>query len=219
MADRLDANRILAALAAHADEAFSVGEIAQALKQQHARKRVINRLGCLMKHRLVERAPDAENRERKFGESGDVAFYRATKEGRAFVKAGKRVKCGRQGPLTGAAAPREDTYRARLWKVLRTARKATVPELVEAAATDTATKAALTRATNQAQIYVKALVRAGVAAVLPVKAKGYAPTSNGFKRFALVRDLGPLAPSTRASGLFDPNTRETIPYAPKEMKR
>lgn len=44
------------------------------------------------------------------------------------------------------------------------------------------------------QRYLRSLYQAGYLTILPVKARSTRPYSNGFRRFRLIRDTGPLAP-------------------------
>jgi hypothetical protein len=100
--------------------------------------------------------------------------------------------------------------RQKIWSAFRIARKATLADLATAAM---APGADADKTIENARKYLKGLCRGGIAAELPVRERGHAPTSNGFKRFSLVLDLGPRAPVVTSAGVFDPNKRETIPYA------
>jgi hypothetical protein len=70
-----------------------------------------------------------------------------------------------------------------------------------------------------ARTYLLLLCRAGVALRLRDREPGFAPSSNGFVRYALMKDLGPIAPVTRANALFDPNARKHIAYATRKAVR
>lgn len=165
-----------------------------------SRKALLRALGRLMNNKLARRV------------GRDLpAMYEATDRGRALIASGRRVTSGPKGPHTGPRKQRKETFRARLWRAFRMKQKATIPDLIEIARDASCTE----NLSNNAQIYMRRLVSAGVASTFLIRAKGFAPTSNGFKRFALIRDLGPQAPRVHADHLFDPNSGEKIPYQAK----
>ncbi len=138
--------------------------------------------------------------------------YVATKEGRAFVKAGRSVAehVLNYPPLakaTTGAKLKGDNFRAALWLAFRFAKRATIPELIEAAGDQ-----GVVKTTDLAHAYMKALTRAGIAVEMKRREPGFAPTSNGFKRYALLNDLGVKPPKAAAEFLLDPNSGERIPY-------
>jgi hypothetical protein len=94
----------------------------------------------------------------------------------------------------------------RVWRALRILGKASLPELLEIAD-------AQGRPAEHTRKYLAMLTRYGIVVISGRRSEGSAPTSNGFKRYILVRDLGPIAPvwSQRKQVLFDPNSRENIP--------
>jgi hypothetical protein len=166
------------------------------------RKKIINVLGRLSSAKLALRFAPVE---RKFGPQR--ATWWATDKGRALIASGGRVTSGPNGPHAAPANQTKDTFRARVWRALRVKGKATIPDLVEIASrpNDRAVK-------SNAQHYLRFLIAAGVAVRLPLRSPGFAPTSNGFARYALARDLGPRAPVATKKGLFDPNSGQHIPY-------
>ncbi len=192
----LDSNAVLRLLAQGPWE-LSAGEIVAHLKPQPKRKQLLEALGRLMQRKLVERVKPM--RQANFERI--EPHYRLTPGGRDFVAAGKRVTSGPNGPLAGVRDRGQQTFRARLWRALRIARKATIPELIEIARDKTDTEAV----PANAFVYLKYLARAGVVAKLPTRERGHAITSPGFTRWALLRDLGPLAPIAAAKHLVDPN--------------
>lgn len=209
MANQVD---ILSALV-EAKKPLSIDEIMVRLPHPSAsktsRRHIIKALGKLMDKKLAQRA-DAKtfNEGQRRNWHGEQPLYQSTDAALGF-KPYKSLVLGskkRNGPPRIIA----DTKRQKYWTALRIAGKATLVDLVETASRRGDDPA---KAIGNARKYLKALAKAGVAAVLPLRAKGHAPTSNGFLRFAIVRDLGPLAPIVRHKGVFDPNTRETIPYA------
>lgn len=169
------------------------------------RKKLINALGRLINAKLAVRILPPV---RRFGPC--ISEYCATDAGRALIASGKRVTSGPKGALTRQRNAPKDTFRGRLWRALRMARKATIPDLVEIAQSGKERDAY-----NNANAYLRRLVLAGVAVELPTRAKGFAPTSPGFNRYALIRDLGPQAPIATATHVFDPNSGTRIPYREK----
>lgn len=124
-------------------------------------------------------------------------FYRITDEGRAFLASGRQVNRGRH-----ARSPRSirtDTFRARLWRAARVARRFTINDLVQITAgpEDRAPRSGANR-------YIKALERAGILRRLP-------GPRNQAGRWLLLRDIGPRPPAVnkRATAVFDPNSGET----------
>lgn len=138
----------------------------------------------------------------------EVGCYVLTEEGAAFVASGETLKSGPQGKLTGHRRPCQRTFRDRVWEALRIRQKASVPELVELAGTSSS----YARDTDNCQRFLRALAGAGYLRPLPHRDAGIALTSNGFKRWHLLRDTGPEAPrvSVRNRTIFDPNTQETF---------
>lgn len=181
------------------------------------RKEVINALGKLLQKELVERR--AQPRV-TFGGNAAVE-YRATAAGRDLVKAGKPIVGKKTGPRNCLPKPKGE-MRQRLWEAMRLAKKATVQEIVEVVRQDG--DAPAVKVIKDCRNYFTALASAGVLTRLAVRAQGSAPTSNGFIRYALVRDLGPIAPSAGARCVTDHNVRHgddttaqaRIPYAQKE---
>ncbi|MGE4527983.1 MAG: hypothetical protein AB7D00_06410 [Rhodospirillaceae bacterium] len=144
---------------------------------------------------------------RGLADRAEVGCFTLTAEGEAFRASGKEVTSGPKGPLTQSyRRARRTTLRDRLWAALRVRRKASIPELLELASNGEAAALSL------AQKYTSALCRSGHLRELR-RDPGTAPTSNGFKRFALIRDTGPEAPlvRVRAREVYDPNTGETYP--------
>lgn len=115
-----------------------------------------------------------------------------TKLGLAALDQGARLTSGPKGP-TGRPNPRANSLRERAWRSLRIRRKASIPELV-GLLLDAGTPAAdVERAENNLHKYIRPLVCAGYL----VEMRREAPqslTSNGAKRYLLVRDTGPLPP-------------------------
>lgn len=130
--------------------------------------------------------------------------YSCTDAGRAFLAAGKRLTSGPRGKQPGKRLY-ADTLRERVWRAARIKRKFSLPELLEIAA-----RGEDRDAESNAGKYLRALKRAGFLAELPTRARGLAPTSNGCKRYLLVRDTGPQAPRwlPHRGIVFDPNDEQ-----------
>lgn len=131
--------------------------------------------------------------------------YEPTAEGIAWVAEGKEIKAG-QG-----ARPRTATrgLRQRAWWVIRARKTVTIPELLS-----TLVESGEKGASSNLSSYVGPLVKAGFLKVLAHRAPGRALTSNGHRRYQLIRNNGRLAPVVRQTDrvVFDPNTGEVFPY-------
>lgn len=186
---RWTTEKLLAALRA-TDDCRTVEELAAATGID--RKQVAKSCGILKTRGLAER--------RRAG------CYRLTEAGRIADRA---VRSGPTGKHTGRrGANRAPSLRERIWRALRSLHKASLPELLQVASLGDEKDAA-----SNARRYLGWLEQAGYIARLRTREPGTAPTSNGFVRWLLVRDSGPLPPrrSTRDGGLFDPNTGEAHP--------
>lgn len=130
----------------------------------------------------------------------EVGCYTLTAEGESFRAAGKEIKSGPNGPLNLAAVrrPRRTTQRDRLWSAMRILKKFTLGEILTLAGDGSE---------SNAQHYIAALAGAGYLRQMHRRERGTSLTSNGFKRWQLIRDTGPAAPIWRKQRgeLFDPN--------------
>lgn len=133
--------------------------------------------------------------------------YRITDAGTAAIVEGKEVTSGPKGP-TGPKV-RHGTFRERLWKAIRIERKGTVGNFLSLVLRDGEDE---DKAADNAQKYVCALCQAGYMTRLPGRQQGSRVNSNGFTRYLLVVNNGPLAPVVRRKQgqIYDPNTGETI---------
>lgn len=134
--------------------------------------------------------------------------YRLTKLGQAALEEGARLTSGPKGP-TGQIRPHADSLRDRAWRAMRIRRKGSIPELIGLLLDAGGDEADTKRATNNLQKYFRQLALAGYL----MEMRRDAPeslTSNGAKRYLLVRDTGPLAPITqeRAGTMYDQNERK-----------
>jgi hypothetical protein len=154
----------------------------------------------------------AKLRRSAFIELVDGGLYRITDAGRAFVAAGKRLTSGPRGTQHGHRLWRK-SLRQRAWHAMRLRRKFTVEDILLRAAE----AGDLDAETNLGK-FLRALVAAGYLTVLSRTKDANAPTtSNGVKRYLLVRDSGPRAPvwSDKRGSMYDPNTdEEHKPRAP-----
>jgi hypothetical protein len=146
--------------------------------------------------------------DRGFAERAERGCFTGTQAGLDFLLSGEPIKSGPRGHLTGRhRRPKRRTIQDRIWAALRIRQKASVPELIELAATEGAAPTV-----SHIQRYLKALVGAGYLRELPRREPGTAQTSNGFKRYQLLRDTGPIAPrySGKTRSVIDANTDEVI---------
>lgn len=127
---------------------------------------------------------------RGYAERVEAGCYQLTPAGHKALATGIAITSGPRGRLTGGLrkAPR-DTLRQRAWTAMRMSGAFTVGDIALAAA-----RPGDAMPENNLQRYMRQLHRAGYLAELPVRARGTALTSNGFKRFRLLKDTGPLAP-------------------------
>ncbi|MAO57107.1 MAG: hypothetical protein CMM61_15630 [Rhodospirillaceae bacterium] len=138
--------------------------------------------------------------------------YQITIEGRDVIASGTELSSGPRGALTQRRPrrPKRITFRQKLWRAMRikaaSAEKFTSEDLIALAASGRESNPQ-----HNAGRYLRALVNTGYLRVMPTRAPGHALTSNGFYRYALIRDTGPEAPVFRplTGVVYDPNTEET----------
>lgn len=131
--------------------------------------------------------------------------YHLTSLGLAALDEGAKLTSGPKGP-TGKPKVRPDGLRDRAWRLLRIRRKASAPELVGLLLDADSNGQESARAQNNLNKYLRMLVRAGYLSEMRREAPT-SPTSNGAKRFLLVRDTGPLSPipQPQFNAVFDQN--------------
>lgn len=130
--------------------------------------------------------------------------FRLTAEGRIALEAGANLKSGPKKP-SGKARDTAGSLREKVWRLLRIRQKASVPEVVGLLCDGEATAKTIEATTNNVQKYLRALRATGYLIEMR-REPGTKPTSNGFKRYLLVRDTGPLAPTRRGKDcVYDPN--------------
>lgn len=126
---------------------------------------------------------------RGLAERVEAGCYQLTSAGLEAAARGEAITSGPMGRHTAKARkPIADTLRQRAWTAMRMSGAFTVGALVMAAGRGEAD------AENNLQRYLRRLKGAGYVAELPVRERGTALTSNGFKRYRLIRDTGPAAP-------------------------
>ncbi|MGR3760921.1 MarR family transcriptional regulator [Roseobacteraceae bacterium NS-SX3] len=141
-------------------------------------------------------------------ERAEIGCFRLTGEGAAAKARGEQISYGPKGPYSEVKKALPNTLRQRAWNVMRIRRKFAIPDLLVAAALGEERMAH-----DNLQKFCRALRAAGVLRQLPGKQRGTALSSPGYARFALLNDLGPIAPSYRHSrkALFDHNAKEELP--------
>lgn len=148
---------------------------------------------------------------RDYLERVETGCYQLTPVGIAAAQAGEIISSGPWRPDTARARkPWRDTFRRRLWSAMRMGGVFTIADLVMAAAQPHD----VSPDSNTAR-YLRQLVLAGYVEELRSRKSGSKLTSNGFKRYRLVKNTGPLAPvfSAKRKALHDYNTREDVPCA------
>ncbi|WP_319530844.1 hypothetical protein [uncultured Cohaesibacter sp.] len=152
------------------------------------RREIVKCAGRLIMRGLLERV--------------EIGCYQLTEDGKRIVASGEAISSGPYRPDRGHCRKPRNTMRQRAWTAMRMSGTFTVGDIAMAAASGSEVSPE-----QNLQKYFWALKRAGYLAELPIRAKGTALTSNGFKRFRLMRDTGPTAPVFRANKdcLFDHN--------------
>lgn len=151
--------------------------------------------GKLIKKGLVERA--------------EVGCFRLTPAGQQAVDDQMVITSGPNAPLEEPRASLANTFRQRAWNAMRIQRSFTIGDLVTSACTGEERDPE-----NNLQRYCRALSRAGVLRKMRRKVTGTRIGSNGFARYQLLKDLGPIAPSIRhhVPAIHDHNRAEDMAY-------
>lgn len=189
--------RLLHLIGAEGEAGITLDALDERLETQ-SRAAIVMAAGVLAQRGLLERPAPGR--------------YRLNSAGRLALANGAEIKSGPRA--TRATAVQTRSLRARLWRAMRAMQKFSLDDvLLRAANGDEAD------APNNAIKYINALERAGYLVRMRQRLPGDAPTSNGFVRWLLVRNTGPLAPiwQTRQGRLFDPNTQDTYPLACPEV--
>ncbi|KZK97312.1 hypothetical protein PsAD14_02577 [Pseudovibrio sp. Ad14] len=140
---------------------------------------------------------------RGLAERVEIGCFQLTTEGKKAVADGVQLTSGPIKPDRGACrVPHKDTLRQRAWNFMRMGNSFSIADLLMA------TKLGGEKtAENNLHGYLRTLVKHGYLIVLPRCAPSTKPTSNGFRRWRLLNDTGPIAPVWRRSNdtLFDHN--------------
>lgn len=141
--------------------------------------------------------------QRRYIERVERGCFQLTETGLVARQNGVVLTSGPNGPLMRPRVNKQNTFRARCWRAMRLRGKFTLSDLVALASQDEG--GARTNATR----YVRLLTQAGYLRELR-REKGDALTSNGFKRWSLIRNTGPAAPVPKTDGseVWDPNTEQ-----------
>lgn len=131
--------------------------------------------------------------------------YQLSEAGRTMLTSDDVLKFG-QISANRRRAPSLGSLRQRAWNAMRLTRKFTLADIVTLAANELDGNPE-----HNLHRYFRALTLAGFLAELPTRSPGTALTSNGYKRWLLVRDSGETAPTVqvRAGIVVDHNTGET----------
>ncbi len=173
---------------------------------------------CITEARLVEitgtDAKGVENHCRTLLRNGLIrrtgpGCHVLTAAGRAAIEQGATVRSGPKGQRTGHLV-RRGTVRERAWAAMRIKRKFSIDDLVMLVI-----RGDEGDIRGNVQQYLYALARAGFVRQLPQREQGTDPTSNGFVRFLLIADRGPLPPAVRATRrcVYDPNNETSYRFA------
>lgn len=149
---------------------------------------------------------------RGYVERAEAGCFQLTAQGLAAVTSGEVIKGGRYKPDTARARkPLANTFRQRVWTAMRMSGTFTIGDLELAARRDEK------GAANVIGYYLRKLAAAGYVVELPVRKAGVHLTSNGFKRFRLLKDTGPIAPvyQEKRKRIFDHNSQEATPCSSK----
>ncbi|BCB26451.1 hypothetical protein SKTS_13370 [Sulfurimicrobium lacus] len=158
------------------------------------RKQIANSCAILVNRELIERIKPG--------------CYKLLPAGHVLIARGFEVKSGPRGET--AVKQHTDTLRMKAWRAMRQRKKFSLGDLLVLVANG-GEKAI----ENNVGQYLRALERAGYLTRMARREPGTAMTSNGFIRYLLVKDSGPLAPIWRPSKetVYDPNTQEEHSYA------
>lgn len=145
-----------------------------------------------LSHRQVSAAAAALIRK-GLSERIEAGCFRLTQAGIGAIDSGLEITSGPNAPHAGVRAPMRDCLRQRAWTAMRIHQSFTICDLLMAAA-----RGDERDATNNLQRYCSVLVRAGVLRRMRRRVAGTQPASNGFAKWQLLKDLGPIAPSVRS---------------------
>lgn len=117
-----------------------------------------------------------------------TGVYQLSSYGHRLAQNGYRVNSGAARPIDKVRR-HADSFRARAWRAIRVRRVFSLGDIISDAKDGEADPY------NNLRRYVRQLTVAGYIVEMPVRTPGVAASSNGFKRYRLIRDAGPLAPT------------------------
>ena len=160
-----------------------------------ARKKIVKSIGGLISRGYLERV---ERGCYQLTEAGEVSRYM-----REQLTSGPN--CAHTAKIK---KPLRHTVRQRAWNVMRINPVFTYDELAMAA-----NKSSVLHTRANIEKYVRKLVATGFVNELTTRTPGSKLTSNGFKKFSLIKNTGPIAPVFQGHkrGVFDHNTGEFSP--------
>lgn len=155
-------------------------------------------------HRQVTNAASALIRK-GLAERVEAGCFQLTPQGAEAVMAGMEITSGPNGPHESTQKPLPNTLRQRAWNVMRIQRSFTIHDLLVAA-----TQGQEKDAINNLQRYCRLLAKAGVLRLMKRRVAGTKPTSNGYQKYQLLKNLGEFAPTVRPKTgvLHDHNSGE-----------
>lgn len=129
----------------------------------------------------------------------EIGCYVLSAEGLAFREGGGAIKDGPKGPrnLAVPMARKKTTMRDKIWSAMRMERKFSIDQIITLSG---ASRSSVAK-------YINVLTAYGYLAEMSRRSEGTALTSNGFKRWMLLKDTGPFSPiwRDRRGELFDRN--------------
>ena len=131
--------------------------------------------------------------------------HRLTPAGKDAAEAGLQIRSGPNGPQATGIRRRDAGMRQRAWTALAMRKPMTVDDIVMRASMGDERDPR-----GNLYKYLRALQRAGYLMEMPLREKPLNSTSNGCKRWVLVRYNGPVCPVVRDSrrAVYDPNNQQ-----------
>lgn len=141
---------------------------------------------------------------------GFEGYYLSAK-GRESVEIGQKLTSGPIGPLTGFRTPKKGMLSHYVWTALRTKGTVTIADIISLMPIESND---YDKKEQSTQRLLHWFCKAHLVRVLPKRSQGLHPTSNGFKRYQLIKDLGPEYPiiRQRKHEVYDPNSRKNYQF-------
>lgn len=174
---------------------------------------------CITEQRLVELTKltpkQVENacqrllRHEFIARSGQ-GCHRLLPAGIQAIEQGQALHSGPKGPQESGQRQRNPGMRQRIWNALRSGKKLTIDDVIMRVAEGDEQDPR-----SNVGHYIRALAQAGYVLEMPIREKPMNLTSNGAKRWLLISDTGPLAPTVRVSRktIYDPNLEREVAMA------